>query len=540
MTAASSALRTADSPERSDASSRALLALPERLREFLAADPLADAAGSGPAIEVDAPFTGERLASFAANTAADVERKVRTAAIAARAWANRPVRERAAVLLRLHTLIRSHEELLLDVIQAENGKSRQHAYDEVLDAYNVCRYYGVTAPRVLRPQPRRGAVPGLTTTRVDHSPLGVVGFISPWNYPLSLGGTDLLAALAAGNAVVHKPDSRTPLSAVLVRRLAVSAGLPADVWQLVPGEVEAVSAPLLDGVDGLSFTGSTRAGRAVAAEAASRLLPTALELGGKNPMIVCADADLDAAVAGAVRGAFSSSGQLCLSIERIYVARPVFEEFCTRFAEAARALSMGAAFDYSCEIGTLTSAGQLDRVRDHVDDATARGARVLAGGRARPELGPYFFEPTVLVDVPESAALSREETFGPVVAVHPFADEDAAVRAANDTPYGLNASVFAGSKRRGTAVARRLDAGMVNVGEAFAAAWGSIDAPSGGVKASGLGHRHGPEGLLQFTRTRTIAHQALLPLAPSGSLTPERFQQVMTGALDVLRALRMK
>lgn len=515
------------------------VSLPGRLREFLARDPLAEVAGSGVPIEVRTPFTGELLGTFDGCTADDVAARARTARIAGRAWADRPVRERAAVVLRLHTLIRSHEELLLDVIQAENGKARLHAYDEVLDAYNVCRYTGVTAPRVLRPRARRGAIPGLTTTRIDRSPLGVVGFISPWNYPLSLGATDLLAALVAGNAVVHKPDSATPLSTVLVRRLAIRAGLPADVWQLVPGAVAEVGESLLDHVDGVSFTGSTRAGRGVAAEAAARLLPTVLELGGKNPMIVCADADLDAAVAGAVRGSFSSSGQLCLSMERIYVLRPLYTEFCARFAAATRALRLGAAFDHSAEVGSLSSAAQLARVQEHVDDAVAAGARVLAGGRARPDLGPFFYEPTVLVDVPESARLCREETFGPVVAVSPVDSEDAAVLAANDTPYGLNASVFAGSRRHGMAVARRLEAGMVNVDEAFAAAWGSVDAPSGGWKDSGLGHRHGPEGLLQFTRTRTIAHQALVPLAPGGALTPARFQQVMTGALDVMRALRM-
>lgn len=532
--AASPAVSPAGSPAGDGAGT-----LPERLREFLAGDPLSEIAGSGAPIEVRAPFTGELLGTVAGSTAADVAARAGAARIAGRAWAARPVRERAAVVLRLHTLIRSHEELLLDVIQAENGKSRLHAYDEVLDAYNVCRYTGVTAPRVLRPRARRGAIPGLTTTRIDRSPLGVVGFISPWNYPLSLGATDLLAALVAGNAVVHKPDSATPLSSVLVRRLAIRAGLPADVWQLVPGDVAAVGESLLDHVDGVSFTGSTRAGRGVAAQAASRLLPTVLELGGKNPMIVCADADLGAAVAGAVRGSFSSSGQLCLSMERISVLRPLYEEFCARFAAATRELTLGAAYDYSAAVGSLSSAAQLARVQEHVDDAVAAGARVLAGGRARPDLGPFFYEPTVLVDVPESARLCREETFGPVVSVTPVDSEDAAVLAANDTPFGLNASVFAGSRRHGMAVARRLEAGMVNVDEAFAAAWGSVDAPSGGWKDSGLGHRHGPEGLLQFTRTRTIAHQALVPLAPGGALTPERFQRVMTGALDVMRALRM-
>lgn len=514
--------------------------LPPRLAEFLTENLSDDVAGTGPRLQATAPALGERLFSFHGASAEDVFRAVDRARAAQPGWAERPASERAAVLLRLHGEIRRHEELILDTIQAETGKSRIHAFDEVMDAYNVCRFVGRTAPKVLRHEHRRGALPGLTNTTVQRLPLGAVGFITPWNYPVSLGGTDLLSALAAGNVVIHKPDSKTALSAILMRRLAISAGLPAEAWQLVPGPVDEIGDALLDMVDAVSFTGSTAAGRGIAQKTGAMLKPTALELGGKNPMIICSDASLDAAVDGAVRGCFSSTGQLCLSIERIYVADELYNEFCTRFRNATGALRLGFSFDHHHDVGSLISEEHLARVQRSVKQATQVGAKILAGGSARPDLGRCFFEPTILTDVPPSARLTHEETFGPVVAVYRVDSEAEAIARANETPYGLNASVYSGDKSHGLAVASDVEAGMVNVNEAFAAAWGSIAAPSGGLKASGLGHRHGPEGIVEFTRTRTVAHQALMPIAPFGPLDGERFQKVMSQALGAMKALRLK
>lgn len=512
--------------------------LPPRLTDFLATAPYREASGSGALVVGPDPLTGEVRERFAANTATDVECAYAEARIAARAWAAKSPEHRARVLLRLHSALRRREDLLVDIIEFETGKARIHAYDEVLDTYNVCRHYGVTAPRRLRPQPRRGAVPGLTRTEVTRTPLGVVGFITPWNYPLTLGATDLFAALVAGNAVVHKPDSQTTLTAVMMRRLAIAVGLPPAVWQLVPGETDEVGPALIAGADGLSFTGSTAAGRMIAAEAGRRLLPAALELGGKNPLLVLADADLDAAVAGAIRGCFASAGQLCLSIERIYVHADLYAEFCAHFAEAARTLRLGAEFAYGPEMGSLAGPAQLARVSAHVEQARDAGAQVIAGGYALPELGPYFYAPTVLTDAPEAADLYAEETFGPVVAVYPVASDAEAITRANDSAYGLNASVF--SRRNGMAAARQLESGMVNVNEVYIAAWGSIDAPAGGVKASGLGHRHGVEGLFQFTNTHTIAEQRLVPIAPAGPLDQAGFARALTSVFHVMRTLRMK
>ncbi|WP_350269931.1 succinic semialdehyde dehydrogenase [Brevibacterium sp. CBA3109] len=510
----------------------------DRLREFLDTDPYAEASGSGePHVGPD-PFTGAEQPRFTANTTGDVDRAFASARIAGRAWAARSPEHRSRVLLRLHSALRRHEDLLLDIIQYETGKARIHAYDEILDTYNVCRHYGVTTPTRLRPQRRRGAVPGLTRTEVTRTPLGVIGFITPWNYPLTLGATDLFAALAAGNAVVHKPDSQTTLTAIIMRRLAIACGLPAEVWQLVPGQRGDVGPALMAGADGLSFTGSTAAGRSIAAEAGRRLLPTALELGGKNPMLVLSDADLGSAVDGAVRGCFSSAGQLCLSIERIYVHEDLYSEFCAHFAEATRNLELSADYSYGPGMGSLAGPKQLARVSEHVEQARASGAQVIAGGRPVPELGPYFYLPTVLTDVSETAELFAEETFGPVVAVYPVASDAEAIARANDCQYGLNASVY--SQSQGLETARQVEAGMVNVNEAYVAAWGSIDAPAGGVKASGLGHRHGVEGLYQFMHTHSIAEQHLVPIAPFGPLDQSRFARTLTTAFDLMRALRMK
>ncbi|WP_426936940.1 succinic semialdehyde dehydrogenase [Brevibacterium sp. LE-L] len=508
------------------------------LREFLDTDPYAEASGSGERERGVEPFTGEVVDRFARNTAADVEAAYTTARIAASAWAAQSVEHRSKVLTRLHASLRRHEDLLLDIVQFETGKARIHAYDEVLDTFNVLRHYGVMAARYLRPERRRGAIPGLTRTEVTRTPLGVIGFITPWNYPLTLGATDLFAALTAGNAVVHKPDSTTTLTAIFMRRLAIAAGLPPEVWQLVPGTVDAVGPALLSGADGLSFTGSTAAGRSIASEAGRRLLPTALELGGKNPLVVLSDADLPKAVEGAVRGSFSSAGQLCISIERIYVHKDLYPAFCAHFAEAARAVTLSADFEYGPGMGSLAGPKQFERVSAHVEQARSVGAAVIAGGHAVPERGPYFYAPTVLTDVPPEADLHREETFGPVVAVYPVSSDAEAVTAANDSEYGLSAALY--SRSHGREYARQLQAGMINVNEVYPASWGSVDAPAGGVRASGLGHRHGAEGIHQFMHTHTIAEQRLHPIAPAGPVDQRTFAKAMTGALTAMRALRMK
>ncbi len=526
------------SPPTAPGSSRSALPAslsPVRIRELTAA-----VRGTGDRLPVLAPFTGEQLVVHQAATAHDVTEAAAQARAAQRSWESVAPRDRAAVLLRLHDAILDNADALLDLIQVESGKARSHAFEEIADVVNVCRYYGRVAAAVLSPQRRSGVFPLLTSTTVTHRPVGLVGLITPWNYPFTLGIADALPALVAGNAVLHKPDTQTVLSALAGRELAVDAGLPPELWQVVVGEGAIVGPAVIEQADHVTFTGSTATGRTVAAQAAGRLIGSTLELGGKNAMIVCRDARIGAAVAGAVRGCFSSAGQLCLSIERIYLAEPIAEEFTRQFVAATRALRLGAGYDYRSDMGSLTSAAQLARVGAHVQDALAQGATVLAGGASRPDIGPYFFEPTVLSNVPPHARCYAEETFGPVVALYPVATEDEAVQRANESSYGLNASVWAKDARRGRKLAGRLRSGAVNINEAYAATWGSVAAPMGGWGDSGSGRRHGPEGLLATTWSQTVATQRLWPVGERSVLRGRRYQWVMTGALRALRRTRRR
>jgi succinate-semialdehyde dehydrogenase/glutarate-semialdehyde dehydrogenase len=283
------------------------------------------------------------------------------------------------------------------------------------------------------------------------------------------------------------------------------------------------------------FTGSTASGKKIAAQAAGRLIGSSMELGGKNAMLVLDDADLDRVVEGAVRACFSSSGQLCISIERMYVQDGIYDRFVPRFVEAVRAMRIGGGYDYGYDMGSLTSPEQVAAVTAHVEDAVAAGAEVLAGGRPRPDLGPLFYEPTVLTAVTPAARCFAEETFGPLVSIYRFGDVEDAIARANESAYGLNASVWSRSGHRGRAVAARLHAGTVNVNEGYASAWGSIDAPMGGVGDSGLGRRHGSEGLLKYTEAQTVARQRYRNLAPPGRVSHATFAKVMSTSLALLR-----
>ncbi len=442
----------------------------------------------------------------------DVERAVERARRAQSAWAETRPERRSELLRRFSDLVVEHRRELLDLVQLETGKSRQHAVEELLDVPLTCSYYTETGADILADERRRGAVPGATTARVTYDPVGVVGVISPWNYPLTLSFTDLIPALMAGNSVVLKPDEKTPFTALALWELLDQAGMPENLVQVVTGQGAVAGPALVDTVDYVAFTGGTETGRLVAEQAGRNLVDCSLELGGNNPLLVLDDADIGMAARGAVQACFTNAGQLCLAAERLYVDESIYEEFVEEFVGATRRLSLGTEFSFESDVGSLIDGDQLDRVESHVEDAIESGASLLTGGRHRPDVGPFCYEPTILTNVDASSTVACEETFGPVVTVQPVTDTSAAVAAANDSPYGLNASVWTGDREHGEEVARQIDCGTVCVNDGYISAWGAIDAPMGGFGDSGLGRRHGAEGMRRFLESRTIATSRIGPV----------------------------
>jgi succinate-semialdehyde dehydrogenase/glutarate-semialdehyde dehydrogenase len=499
-----------------------------RLRSLAARVQAADPEASQ---DVTNAMTGGVLGQVPHCSPEDVVAAARRARSVQKAWAARPVEERAAVLLRFHDLVLDRQDEVLDLIQLENGKARRHAFEEILDVTMNARYYAHTAAEYLKPKRRQGAQLALTKVWELHHPKGLVGVISPWNYPLTLGISDALPAIMAGNAVLTKPDAQTPYAALWAVELLEEAGMQPGLVQVVTGSGAELGEPIIESSDFLMFTGSTAVGRTVAAQAGENLI------GGKNALLVLDDADVDKAVRGAVRASFSNTGQLCISMERIYVPDVLWDEFTTKFATATKAMKLSAAIDYSGDMGSLVSQKQLDTVARHVDDAVAKGATVLAGGKARPDLGPYFYEPTILTGVDETMEVYAHETFGPLVSLYRVADEDEAIAKANDSEYGLNFSVWTSDEARGYRVASRLEAGTVNVNDAYAAAWGSMDAPMGGMKASGLGRRHGEHGILKYTEVQAIAIERVIPVGAPDGMNPRTYARIATRALRIAKRL---
>jgi acyl-CoA reductase-like NAD-dependent aldehyde dehydrogenase len=494
-------------------------------------------ATSGRTVEVRSPIGDQPLAHIPQSSESDVEEAFRRARRAQEAWARTPIDERAAALLRLHDLALDRQQEIIDLICVESGKARKHAFDEPMHIALTARYYGRTAHEHLDSRRVRGLAPLLTRVDVHRPPRGVVGVISPWNYPFTMALCDGLPALLAGNAVIAKPDAHTMLSALLGARLLDEAGFPADLWQVVAGPGPEIGPALIERADYICFTGSTATGRLIAKGCADRLIGCSLELGGKNPILVLRDADIEKAAEGAVRAAFSNAGQLCVSMERLFVADQVYDRFMERFVARTEAMTLGSTLDWGNDMGPLISQRQLETVAAHVDDAVAKGARVLTGGRARPDLGPFFYEPTILEGVTPTMTCFGRETFGPVVSAYRFQDEADAIDRANEGEYGLNASIYSQDGPRARAIARQIRCGSVNINEGFAASFGSIEAPMGGMRSSGLGRRQGSEGVLRFTETQTVATQRVSPLAPRFGVSDERFARVMTTAFRVMNKL---
>ncbi|MFT3716436.1 MAG: succinic semialdehyde dehydrogenase [Gordonia sp. (in: high G+C Gram-positive bacteria)] len=504
-----------------------------RLKALVAIDD-ADKRKTKPVLEA---FSGTEMATIPVGTAADLNLAVERARTAQKEWAARGAAARAKVINRFSELVYANASDLMDIAQAETGKARTYAQEETVDVALTARYYAMNGPKMLAEHKVQGMLPGATDVRVRYQPKGVVGVISPWNYPLTLAVSDAVAALVAGNGVVIKPDSNTPYCALALAELLYEAGLPKELYAVVPGPGSVVGQAIAESVDYLMFTGSSATGATLAQQAGKRLIGFSAELGGKNPLIVTAGADLDKTIPGVARACFSNSGQLCISIERIYVERSIADEFSRRFADHVKNMTLSASYDLGPDMGSLASADQIKTVTEHVDDAVAKGATVLAGGRARAYLGPFFYEPTVLADVTDQMTCCRNETFGPVVSVYPVDSIDEAIEKANDTEYGLNASVWADNNAEAQKIAEQLRAGTVNINEGYAAAWGSTAAPMGGMGISGVGRRHGEEGIVKYCESQTIATQRFIGIDDMPVVPKDLYQKLIPTAVRTLKYL---
>ncbi|NMO91602.1 aldehyde dehydrogenase family protein [Actinomycetospora sp. TBRC 11914] len=470
----------------------------------------------GSVLEIRCPADGSVAGSVAVDTPADVAAAAARLRAAQPAWEALGPKGRAKHVLRWLDWILDNQERLVRLAQEESGKSWGDASFETLVATEVINYYTKHAEAFLAPRSARPHGPASLTKKLvaQPRPHQLVGIITPWNGPIGTQAMDAIPALIAGAAVLSKPSEVTPLSwTELTRAWHEEIGAP-PVLETVNGRGE-TGAAVVDEVDMVAFTGSTATGRRIAARAGERLIPASLELGGKDPMIVLADADLDRAVGAAVWGGMHNAGQACISVERVYVEASVHDEFVAKLVEKVAALRVGkdAPASYETDIGAMATPAQLDIVERHVQDALARGARVLTGGRRRDD--GLFYEPTVLVDVDHSMACMREETFGPTLPVMRVDDAEAALRLANDSPYGLSSSLWTKDADRAQTIARRIESGSVNINNALMSAF-QFPLPMGGWKSSGVGSRFGgASGLLKYCRQQAVVSERIaLPGEP--------------------------
>jgi len=468
-------------------------------------------------IESIDPVTGEVIGRFNGTLPVDVPAIMERARGVQQDWASQPLRARCERLRRLRDVIFERREQIVDVITREAGKPRVEAiFAEVLLALDTADFLARKAPRWLRPRrvPHHNLALRAKSGRLVFEPYGVVAIIAPWNFPFSIPMAQIAPALVAGNAVLLKPSELTPWTGALIGEIFEHAKFPPGLLQVLQGGPEVGTAILQAMPDKVIFTGSVATGQKIAETCGRSLIPSVLELGGKDAMIVLADADLEVASSAAVWGGFTNCGQACLSVERIYVEEPVAARFTELCVKKTKKLRLGPASDPDAEIGPMIRLRQVEKVEEQLRDAVKRGAEILTGGKRRPDLGENFLEPAVVARVDHSMQLMREETFGPVIAIREVQSAEEAVELANDSPFGLSASVWTASKERGREVASRLRAGAVMINDT-ASYYGICEAPHGGRGASGWGRTHSALGLLEMVQVKYIDVDRLPRVAKS-------------------------
>jgi acyl-CoA reductase-like NAD-dependent aldehyde dehydrogenase len=456
-------------------------------------------------LTVENPATGQAVAEVPSLSREDVLALVERARAAQPGWEALGFRGRGALMRDMRRWLVQNRRRVIKTLSDENGKPFEDAQLEVFYCADALGFWAKKAPKWLGDERERPHSPLLLGRKVinRYVPYGVVGVIGPWNYPLINNFGDAIPALMAGNSVVLKPASITPMSSLLIQEGLREVGVPDDVFLVATGPGGTVGSALVDSVDMLHFTGSTEVGRSLAEQAAKRLLPITLELGGKDPMIVLRDANLERAANAAVWGALQNAGQTCISVERVYVESDIYEPFVAKVVDKVARLRQGPpAAPGTIEIGAVTSPEQADIVAEHVRDAVEKGAKIEVGGGRRDGPG-LFFEPTVLTGVDHTMKIMTEETFGPTLPIMRVSDEEEAIRLANDSQFGLDASVFAGDPAHAEQVARRVQSGAVTVNDALANYF-AMEIPIGGMKQSGIGARHGRIGIQKYAKRQNL------------------------------------